>query len=76
MQKRIHQTVNAMTTIDDCKRAIESKFVHDQELKFRAEGHRNRLIATWAAPIVGKTDIDGCTEEVVDVRFEDILYFD
>lgn len=58
-----------MTTIDDRKRALENKFVHDQELKFRAEGRRNRLAAEWAAPIVGKTDVDAYTKEVVDAFF-------
>ncbi|NTF16827.1 DUF1476 domain-containing protein [Agrobacterium rubi] len=59
-----------MSTIDDRKQAIENKFAHDQELKFRAEGRRNRLLAAWAAPLLGKTDVDAYTKEVVDAFFE------
>lgn len=58
-----------MTSIDDRKRALENKYIHDQELKFLAEGRRNRLAAAWAAPIVGKTDVDAYTNEVVDAFF-------
>jgi hypothetical protein len=58
-----------MTSIDDRKRALENKYVHDQELKFLAEGRRNRLVAAWAAPIVGKSDVDAYTKEVVDAFF-------
>ncbi len=58
-----------MSSMEDRKRALENKFVHDQELKFRAEGRRNRLAAAWAAPIVGKADVDAYTKEVVDAFF-------
>jgi hypothetical protein len=58
-----------LTSIDDRKRALENKYIHDQELKFLAEGRRNRLVAAWAAPVVGKTDVDAYTREVVDAFF-------
>jgi hypothetical protein len=38
-----------MTTFDDREQAFEKKFAHDQDLKFRAEARRNKLLAEWAA---------------------------
>lgn len=44
-----------MTTFDDRERAFESKFAHDEELRFRAIARRNKLLGLWAAEILGKT---------------------
>ncbi|PPB80056.1 hypothetical protein LV82_02341 [Albidovulum inexpectatum] len=44
-----------MTTFDDRERAFESKFAHDEELRFRAIARRNKLLGLWAAGILGKT---------------------
>jgi hypothetical protein len=45
-----------MTTFDDREQAYEKKFALDQDLKFRAEARRNKLLAEWAA---GKLGISG-----------------
>jgi hypothetical protein len=42
-----------MTTFDDREQAFEKKFALDQDLKFRAEARRNKLIAEWAAAKLG-----------------------
>jgi len=42
-----------MTTFDDREKAFEKKFAHDQDLKFRAEARRNKLLAEWAAGKLG-----------------------
>jgi hypothetical protein len=42
-----------MTTFDDREKAYERKFALDQDLKFRAESRRNRLLAEWAAAKLG-----------------------
>jgi hypothetical protein len=42
-----------MTTFDDREQAYEKKFALDQDLKFRAESRRNRLLAEWAAAKLG-----------------------
>ena len=47
-----------MTTFDDRERAYEAKFAHDEELNFRAEARRNRLVGEWAAALLGKTGDD------------------
>ena len=42
-----------MTTFDEREQAFERKFALDQDLKFRAEARRNKLIAEWAAAKLG-----------------------
>jgi hypothetical protein len=42
-----------MTTFDEREQAYEKKFALDQDLKFRAEARRNKLLAEWAAAKLG-----------------------
>jgi hypothetical protein len=42
-----------MTTFDNRERSFEKKFAMDQELKFKAEARRNRLLGQWAAAKLG-----------------------
>ncbi len=42
-----------MTTFDDREKGFEKKFALDQELKFKAESRRNKLIGEWAAAKLG-----------------------
>jgi hypothetical protein len=42
-----------MTTFDDREKAYEKKFALDQDLKFRAEARRNKMLAEWAAAKLG-----------------------
>lgn len=44
-----------MTTFDDRESAFENKFAHDEEMKFKAEARRNKLIGLWAAGLLGKS---------------------
>ncbi|AXC49924.1 DUF1476 domain-containing protein [Paracoccus suum] len=44
-----------MTTFDDRQRAQEAKFARDDDLRFRAEARRNRLLGQWAAQLLGKS---------------------
>ena len=44
-----------MTTFDDREQAYEKKFALDQDLKFRAEAKRNKLLAEWAGAKLGIT---------------------
>src|SRR5665647_526546 len=48
-----HRWRKGMTTFDDREKAYERKFALDQDLKFRAESRRNRLVAEWAAAKLG-----------------------
>jgi hypothetical protein len=42
-----------MTTFDKRKEGFESKFAHDQELRFKATARRNKLLGLWAAEKLG-----------------------
>lgn len=42
-----------MTTFDRRKDAFENKFAHDEELRFKAEARRNKLLGLWAAEKLG-----------------------
>ena len=42
-----------MTTFDERKNAFEKKFAMDQDLKFKAESRRNKMVAEWAAAKLG-----------------------
>jgi hypothetical protein len=42
-----------MTTFDERERSYEKKFAMDQELRFKAEARRNRLLGEWAASKLG-----------------------
>ena len=42
-----------MTTFDKREEAFEKKFAVDEELKFKAEARRNRLLGLWVADQIG-----------------------
>ncbi|MDH4981495.1 DUF1476 domain-containing protein [Hyphomicrobium sp. D-2] len=42
-----------MTTFDEREKGYEKKFALDQDLKFKAEARRNKLLAEWAAEKLG-----------------------
>jgi hypothetical protein len=44
-----------MTTFDEREKGFEKKFALDQDLKFRAESRRNKMLAEWAAAKLGIT---------------------
>lgn len=61
-----------MTTFDEREKSFEKKFAHDQDLKFKAESRRNKMIAEWAAAKLG---ISGAALEdyVKSVRRADLV---
>ncbi len=62
-----------MTTFDDRESAFENKYAHDEEMKFKAEARRNKLLGLWAAELMGKTgeDADAYAKEVIIADFEE-----
>jgi hypothetical protein len=42
-----------MTTFEEREKGFERKFVHDEELKFKATARRNNLLGLWAAEKMG-----------------------
>ncbi|MBX9589145.1 MAG: DUF1476 domain-containing protein [Hyphomonadaceae bacterium] len=49
-----------MTTFDDREKSFEKRFALDEELKFKSEQRRNKLIGEWAA---GKLGLSGSAVE-------------
>ena len=62
-----------MASMKDREDAFEKKFVHDEELKFKAMARRNKLLGLWAAEKLGTTgsDADAYAVEVVNADFEE-----
>jgi len=62
-----------MSTFDERERAFENKFAYDEEMKFRAEARRNKLLGLWAAELMGRTGEDANTYalDVVKADFEE-----
>ena len=61
-----------MTTFDDREKAFEKKYEHDQELQFKVNTRRNKLLGLWAAGLLGKSgaDAEAYAKEVVMADFE------
>ena len=62
-----------MTTFEDREKAFEEKFKHDQELQFKVEVRRNKMLGLWLAEMLGKTgdDAEAYAKEVVSSDFEE-----
>jgi len=62
-----------MTTFDKREEGFEKKFALDEELKFKAEARRNRLLGLWAAEKFGITGeaANAYAKEVVAADFEE-----
>ena len=62
-----------MSTFDERKDTFESKFAHEQNLTFKIEALRNKLLGAWAAELKGldgdKTD--EYIKEVVKSDFQE-----
>jgi hypothetical protein len=61
-----------MTQFEDRERAFESKFAHDEEMKFRITARRNRLLGEWAARQMGlsQAETESYAKDVVRSDFE------
>ena len=61
-----------MTTFDKREEAFERQFAHDEELKFKAEARRNRMLGLWAAEKLGISGdaANAYAKEVVAADFE------
>ena len=62
-----------MTTFDKREEGFEKKFAFDEELKFKAEARRNKLLGQWVAEKLGITGDAATTyaKEVVAADFEE-----
>ncbi len=62
-----------MTTFDEREKVFEDKYKHDQELQFRVEVRRNKLLGLWVAELLGieGADAEAYAKEVVKADFEE-----
>ncbi len=67
-----------MTNMQDREKAFEAKFALDEELRFKAEARRNKLVGLWAAGLLGKSDADADSyaRDVVAADFEEVGHED
>jgi hypothetical protein len=62
-----------MTTFDKREEGFEKQFAHNEELRFKANARRNKLLGLWAAAKLGMAgaDADAYAKEVVLADFEE-----
>ena len=62
-----------MTTFDDCERAHEAGFAHDEEMKFRIIARRNKLLGHWGAGLMklSAVEAEAYAKDVVRADFEE-----
>lgn len=58
-------------SMKDREDTFEKKFVHDEDLKFRATARRNKLLGLWAAGLLGKSG-DGAEAYAREVVMADM----
>ena len=62
-----------MTTFDKREEGFEKKFAHDEELRFKANARRNKLLGMWAAEKLGLTgtEAEAYAKAVVMADFDE-----
>ena len=55
-----------MSTFDERKDGFENKFAHEQDIAFKIEALRNKLLGAWAAELKGLNE-DETQEYIKDV---------
>ncbi|HEX8057207.1 MAG TPA: DUF1476 domain-containing protein [Novosphingobium sp.] len=62
-----------MSTFDDRERGEEAKFARDEDMQFRIQARRNRLLGQWAAERMGLSaaETDAYAKSVVQADFEE-----
>lgn len=61
-----------MTTFDDREKSFERKYALDEELAFKVNARRHKLLGLWAAEKLGKSgaDAEAYAKDVVRADFE------
>jgi hypothetical protein len=62
-----------MTTFDEREASFEKKFVHDEELRFKATARRDKMLGLWAAQKLGLSGpaAEGYAKEIVMADLEE-----
>ncbi len=63
-----------MTMFEDRERAEEAKFAHDDEMTFKVQARRNKLLGHWAAERMGldAAETEAYAKAVVQAEFEEV----
>lgn len=61
-----------MSTFDQRERDFENKYKHDEQLRFKVQARRNRLLGEWAGDLLGLSgeDLKAYAREVVQSDFD------
>lgn len=61
-----------MTGFDDRQKGFENKYKHDEELKFKVNARRNKLLGEWAGKQLGLSgaELDAYAKTVVMSDFD------
>ena len=62
-----------MKSFEERERGEEAKLAHDEEMQFRIQARRNRLLGQWAAERMGLSAVetDAYAKSVVQADFEE-----
>ena len=62
-----------MTTFDKREEGFEKKFAHDEELRFKANARRNKMLGLWAAEKLGLSGdaANAYAKDVIMADFEE-----
>ena len=69
----IKETENKLSTFDERKDGFENKFAHEQNITFKVEALRNKMLGAWAAELKGldKEETQLYIKEVVKSDFQE-----
>jgi len=67
----LQETYRPMATFNDREKAFEDKYRHDQDLQFRTEVRRNKLLGQWIA-----RELLGLEGEAVDAYAREVVASD
>ena len=56
-------------SFEDRRKGYESKWAHDEELRFKIMARRNKLLGLWAAAEMGRADAEAYAKDVVRADF-------
>ncbi len=60
-----------MAGFKDREQSFENKAAHEEELEFKAQARRNKLLAHWAGEKMGLSDLDAYAGEVIKAALKE-----
>lgn len=62
-----------MSGFNERKDAFENKFINDQQIQFKIEAHRNKMLGKWAAELLNLpvSKVEDYIKEVVKSDFQE-----